>query len=104
MFGEFQSMAFTSSALWAFCTATNFVKKVRASVSSAAADAGRPEATVMMTMRRTALEGVWIERENRRRVAAIAELTEFVMLTSVRFSTGFGRRAFEHQQKGAPRC
>jgi len=74
MLREFQSMAFTSSALWAFCAATNFVKKVRASVSSAAADAGPPEATVMMTRRSTALEGLCIERANRRRVAAITEL------------------------------
>ena len=57
MLGEFQSMDFTSSALCAFCAATNFAKKARAAASSAAAAAWPPDATIMRTTRRAASTG-----------------------------------------------
>src|SRR6266404_3695208 len=91
MLGEFQSMAFTSPALCAFCAATNFVKRARASVSFAAADASPPDATVTARKRSAAATARW-RRQRADSIAESIEFVEWVTLTSLGFSAGLGRR------------
>src|ERR1700730_3167916 len=93
MLGEFQSMDFTSSALCAFCAATNFAKMARAAASSVAADAWPPDATDKRTRRRTALTGgQCIERAACRSTTAIVELMQLVTFNLASFQ-GLLRRA-----------
>src|ERR1700730_18641802 len=93
MLGEFQSMAFTSPALCAFCAATNFVKRVRASVSFAAADACPPDATVTTRKRSAAAtERLRLWGADSGSIAGIIEFVEWVILTSLGFNASLGRR------------
>src|SRR6266568_4206221 len=92
MLGEFQSMAFTSPALCAFCAATNLTKRARASVSFAAADACPPDATVTARKRSAAAtERKRLRGADSGSVAEIIEFMEWVTLTSLGSGAGLRR-------------